>query len=157
MLPCDGGSRTSGWRRGVRSPKAAAMQLTPPAGTVAVIFTSRRTADDDEGYAAAADAMDALARSQPGYVGIVSARGADGFGITISYWMSEAAAIAWRDNGEHAAIRAQGRARWYEDYGVVVADVSRAYAWAGDRRSRVPAIPPPAAAPRRPGPPKPAG
>lgn len=105
------------------------MHLTPPAGTVAVIFTSRRTTVDDAGYGAAADAMEALARSQPGYVGIVSARGADGLGITISYWASEASAIAWRDNGDHAAIRAEGRARWYEDYGVVVAEVSRGYAW----------------------------
>ncbi|AHE56420.1 antibiotic biosynthesis monooxygenase family protein [Sphingomonas sanxanigenens] len=108
------------------------MHLTPPAGTIAVIFTSRRTAADDAGYAAAAEAMEKLAREQPGYAGIVSARGTDGLGITISYWENEATAIAWRDHAEHEAIRERGRALWYEDYGVVVADVSRAYAWTRD-------------------------
>ena len=53
--------------------------------------------------------MDALAAAQPGYRGVDSARGADGLGITVSYWADDAAAIAWRDHPEHAAIRERGR------------------------------------------------
>ena len=98
-------------------------------GQIAVIFTSTRTAEDDAGYAAAADAMEALARTQPGFCGIDSARGADGFGITVSYWADEQAAIAWRDQPDHAAIRDAGRARWYRDYTLTVATVTRAYDW----------------------------
>ena len=37
--------------------------------------------------------MDALAAAQPGYRGVDSARGADGSGITISYWADEASAL----------------------------------------------------------------
>ena len=99
------------------------------AGQIAVIFTSHRTIDDDAGYAAAAEAMGALAATQPGYCGIVSTRGADGFGITISYWQDEASARAWRDHPDHAPIRAQGRADWYRDYEIVVARVERDYRW----------------------------
>ncbi|WEK44360.1 MAG: antibiotic biosynthesis monooxygenase [Candidatus Sphingomonas colombiensis] len=99
------------------------------AGQVAVIFISQRTAADGEGYAAAAAAMDALAAEQPGYRGIDSARDAEGFGITISYWATEADAHAWRDQPDHAAIRARGRADWYQSYRVIVTRVERGYDW----------------------------
>lgn len=98
-------------------------------GAIAVIFLSTRTADDAEGYAAAAEAMDALAARQPGYLGVDSARGPDGVGITVSYWADQAAALAWRDHPEHAAIRERGRARWYGAYRVDVARVERSYRW----------------------------
>ena len=98
-------------------------------GQIAVIFAATRSDVDDAGYAAAAAAMDALAAAQPGYRGVDSARGADGFGITVSYWADDAAAIAWRDHPDHRAIREQGRARWYTDYSVAVARVERGYAW----------------------------
>jgi len=99
------------------------------AGEVAVIFASWRNGDDEPGYAAAAAAMDALAARQPGYRGIDSARGPDGFGITVSYWADEAAALAWREQPDHRAIREAGRARWYRHYAVTVADVTRGYGW----------------------------
>ena len=98
-------------------------------GQVAVIFSSRRNGLDDAGYDAAAAAMDALVARQPGYRGVESARGADGFGITVSYWADGAAAIAWRDHPEHAATREAGRARWYDLYAVTVARVERGYSW----------------------------
>ena len=98
-------------------------------GQTVVIFASQRTDDDAEGYAAAAEAMDRLAAAQPGYRGVDSARDADGFGITVSYWADDAAAIAWRDHPGHAATRAQGRLRWYASHTVTVATVTRGYAW----------------------------
>jgi heme-degrading monooxygenase HmoA len=98
-------------------------------GQIAVIFASRRTRDDDAGYAAAAEAMDSLAARQPGYRGIQNARGPDGFGITVSYWADDASAVAWRSHAEHAAIRFLGRQRWYDAYSVQVARVERSYGW----------------------------
>jgi heme-degrading monooxygenase HmoA len=99
------------------------------AGEIAVIFVSQRTADDADGYAGAAAAMEPLAARQPGYRGIASARDAGGFGITVSYWADEASAKAWRDHPEHERIRALGRARWYDSYEVVVGTVTRRYDW----------------------------
>lgn len=46
----------------------------------AVIFTSTRT-DGDNGYSKMADEMEKLAKQQPGYIGIESARG--NVGITV--------------------------------------------------------------------------
>ncbi|MDH7975415.1 antibiotic biosynthesis monooxygenase [Sphingomonas sp. AR_OL41] len=98
-------------------------------GQIVVIFLSERTDVDDDGYAAAADAMVALAAAQPGYRGHDSVRGADSTGITLSYWADEASALAWKNHPEHKAIRDAGRARWYRRYEVVVAGVTRDYRW----------------------------
>lgn len=100
-----------------------------PEGSIAVIFTSRLTGKDADGYAKAAADMEALAAEQPGYLGHDSARGADGLGITISYWADEASARAWYRNADHAAIRDAGRGRWYSDFTVHVSQVSRSYGW----------------------------
>jgi len=96
---------------------------------VAVIFLSERTGEDEPGYARAAARMSALAAEQPGYRGEEGARGADGRGVTVSYWADEASAVAWRDQPEHAAIREAGRARWYRWYQVNVTAVTRSYEW----------------------------
>ena len=98
-------------------------------GQVAVVFTSQRNGADADGYDAAAAAMDALAAAQPGYRGIESARGPDGYGITVSYWADDAAAIAWRDHPDHAATRERGRGVWYDWYHLTVATVGRDYEW----------------------------
>ena len=98
-------------------------------GEIAVIFSSHRTDRDPAGYDAAARAMDALAATQPGYRGMESARGTDGFGITVSYWADDAAARAWRDQPDHRAVREAGRAVWYDRYAIVVARVERGYDW----------------------------
>jgi heme-degrading monooxygenase HmoA len=97
-------------------------------GQIAVIFTSRLTGDA-AGYGEAAAAMAALAATQPGYLGMESARGAEGLGITVSYWADEAAAVAWRHHAEHSLTRDAGRERWYESFSVTVARVERSYAW----------------------------
>lgn len=101
----------------------------PPVGAVAVIFVAQRTDEDEEGYGRAAAAMDALASTQSGYLGLDSTRGPNGFGITVSYWADEASAVAWRQQAEHTAIREIGRERWYAHYRLIVTQVSRAYGW----------------------------
>jgi heme-degrading monooxygenase HmoA len=98
-------------------------------GEVAVIFAAWRNAVDPAGYAAAAAAMDALAACQPGYRGVDSARGENGFGITVSYWKDEASAVAWRRHPDHAAVRDAGRGRWYDRYDLHVAAIGRSYGW----------------------------
>jgi len=92
----------------------------------AVIFSSRRT-PGDQGYEAMAERMVELAAQQPGFLGAESARDAQGFGITVSYWASEEAIAAWRRHAEHRLAQEQGRAQWYAHYEVRVARVERAW------------------------------
>lgn len=100
------------------------MKPQPP--YYAVIFSSRRTPGDN-GYAEMAEQMDELAKTMPGYLGIESARGEDGLGITVSYWESEEAISNWKRNADHLQAQRKGRADWYEFYRVRVAKVERAY------------------------------
>ena len=97
---------------------------TPDPPYVAVIFTSLRTPGDD-GYEAVATRMEELAASQPGYLGIESAR--EGVGITVSYWATEDDARGWKRVAEHLAAQRAGRERWYEEYTVRIAHVTRDY------------------------------
>lgn len=101
----------------------------PPRGSIAVIFRSRLSGADAEGYAEAAARMDALAAEQSGYLGMESVHDAAGEGITVSWWADEAAARAWRDHPEHEATREAGRARWYDWYELAVTETVRAYSW----------------------------
>ncbi|WP_285961218.1 antibiotic biosynthesis monooxygenase family protein [Pseudomonas tohonis] len=107
---------------------------TPAAPYYAVIFASRRSALDD-GYGDTAGRMVELARQQPGFLGVESARGADGLGITVSYWESEAAILAWKRQGEHSLARARGRADWYDAFEVRIARVERAYGFSREEES----------------------
>ena len=92
----------------------------------AVVFTSLRHPADD-GYAETADRMAELAMEQPGYLGIDSTRGPDGWGITVSYWRDEESIAAWRRNAEHTLARERGRTDWYAEWAIHVAKVERAY------------------------------
>ena len=96
-------------------------------GSWVVVFVSRRSGADAEGYGAMAERMDQLARAQPGFVGMHSVRGEDGVGITVCYWQSAEAIAAWKRDVEHAAAQQRGRERWYESYAVTVARVERQY------------------------------
>ena len=102
---------------------------TPAPPYYAVIFTSRRTAGD-HGYGAMAERMVDLGARYDGFLGIESARGADGVGITVSYWRDEAAILAWKRDTEHEKAQRGGREAWYEAYEVRVAKVERAYGFA---------------------------
>lgn len=99
---------------------------TPEPPYYAVIFTSRRTAGD-RGYAAMAERMVELAAKQPGFLGVESARGVDGLGVTVSYWRDEASIAAWKRDAEHQQAQRAGQQTWYADYQVRVARVERAY------------------------------
>jgi heme-degrading monooxygenase HmoA len=96
----------------------------------AVIFCSQRTeATPGDGYGEMAERMAALAAGQPGYLGVESARGGDGLGITVSYWRSLEDIRAWRAVSEHQAARDQGRRDWYRHYELRIAKVERHYSW----------------------------
>ena len=106
---------------------AAGLAQTPEPPYYAVIFTSRRVADDGRAYAAMAARMADLGATYDGFLGIESARGADGLGITVSYWHDEAAIAAWKGDAEHQGAQRAGKQAWYEEYEVRVAKVERVY------------------------------
>jgi heme-degrading monooxygenase HmoA len=104
-----------------------ALARTPSPPYYAVVFTSVRTAADPEGYEVTAGRMVELAAGRPGFLGIESTRGADGVGITVSYWDSLDAIRAWHADAEHRVAQAQGRAKWYARYRLRVCRVEQEY------------------------------
>lgn len=99
---------------------------TPEPPYYIVSFASIRTAGDN-GYGAMGERMEEMALAQDGCLGLESARGADGFGITNSFWRDEESILAWKNVIAHLAAQKLGRERWYEQYKVRIARVERAY------------------------------
>ena len=95
---------------------------------VVVIFLSTRTDHHLDEYQEVATAMEAMARQQPGFLRMESARDpTTGRGITVSRWVNEQAALAWKEVTEHLRAQQAGRHRFYLDYEVIVARQMRAY------------------------------
>lgn len=102
----------------------AGLASTPEPPYYAVIFTSKRT-EGDRGYEKTAARMLELASRQPGFLGVESARGSDGLGITVSYWASLDAITQWRNHAEHEKARESGRKVWYSEFKLRIARVER--------------------------------
>jgi len=90
----------------------------------AVIFTSKQT-PQTEGYNEMADVMEALAKEQPGFLGIESARSE--LGITVSYWDSLDAITQWKNNSKHQVAQRLGKEKWYKWYHLRICKIEREY------------------------------
>lgn len=97
---------------------------TPAPPYYAVIFTSLRT-DTADGYGEMAEAMVELAKTQPGFLGVESAR--NELGITVSYWESLEAIKNWKQNSDHLLAQRYGREKWYSHYKTRICKVERDY------------------------------
>ncbi|MBB3453685.1 heme-degrading monooxygenase HmoA [Rhizobium sp. BK313] len=106
--------------------RASPFAATPKPPYYIVSFSSVRTRGD-HGYGAMADRMEELALAQDGCLGVESARGPDGFGITNSFWRDEESIRGWKNVVAHLAAQKLGRERWYEQYHVRIARVERDY------------------------------
>jgi len=92
----------------------------------AVIFTSKRTSLE-EGYNDASNQMELLAKKQPGFLGLETAR--EEIGITISYWESLEAIKKWKQNSEHLIAQKNGKEKWYSQFHVRICKVEREYSF----------------------------
>lgn len=90
----------------------------------AVIFTSIQT-ENVEGYSEMAELMENLAKQQPGFLGIESAR--NEIGITVSYWQNLESIKNWKANLDHLTAQKKGRDQWYSYYKVRICKVEREY------------------------------
>jgi heme-degrading monooxygenase HmoA len=99
---------------------------TPKPPYYTVIFSSLRT-EDDGGYSSMARRMEKLAATQAGFLGMESAREADGLGLTVSYWRDLESILLWKQDAEHLVAQKAGREKWYSDFTVRIAQVQREY------------------------------
>jgi heme-degrading monooxygenase HmoA len=104
------------------------MNQMPELPYYAVIFTSLKT-QESEDYDKMAERMEMLGSSQPGFLGIQSARGDDGIGITASYWKTLADVAGWKANMEHKVAQGKGKSDWYQGFEVRICKVERQYSF----------------------------
>ena len=90
----------------------------------AVIFTSLLHENDPD-YDIMAQKMITLADTQPGFLGVESAR--NELGITVSYWEDLASIVNWKRHTEHIAAQQKGIKDWYHWYKVRICKVEREY------------------------------
>jgi len=90
----------------------------------AVIFTSTQKVKI-EGYAEMANKMEELAKQQPGFLGMDSAR--NEVGITVSYWKNLEDIKQWKQHTDHLEVQLKGRNYWYDWYNVKICKVEREY------------------------------
>ncbi len=90
----------------------------------AVIFTSLLQ-NESKGYAEMAEQMEALAKTQDGYLGFESSRNERG--ISISYWVSLESIRHWKEQTDHLFAQQLGRSSWYRYYNVRICKVEREY------------------------------
>ena len=102
----------------------SAQERIPDGPCYAVIFSNQRR-DIPSDYEDVATRMAELATTMPGFLDYVSARGPDGFGITVSYWSSLDAIANWRTQVEHAEAQRKGQQHFYASYDLRVARVER--------------------------------
>lgn len=100
-----------------------------------VVFRNRKRADiDAAAYARDAQAMEDLARAQPGFLGFKSYASDDGEVVAISEWTDEAAALGWRRHEAHADVQGRGRVGYYASYTLFACDAPRVHDWPGTSR-----------------------
>ncbi|ATP40670.1 hypothetical protein CSE16_11770 [Solibacillus sp. R5-41] len=100
---------------------------TPTPPYYAVIFTSQRNMNNHDGYHTMADLMVELASKQPGFLGVESAREANGLGITVSYWDSLESIQQWKEHHSHMRAQEKGKTDWYSSYTTRICKVERDY------------------------------
>ncbi len=106
---------------------AMSFAQTPKPPYYAVIFSSKRTEEDEKQYGQVADLMVELATKQPGFLGVESSRDLDGFGITVSYWSNLESIKLWKENVTHQKAQERGKRDWYSKYITRICKVERDY------------------------------
>jgi heme-degrading monooxygenase HmoA len=85
-----------------------------------VFRTRKRVGFDAEAYAADVARMEALARTQKGFIAYRRYMGSDGESLSMTEWETEEDARAWGRHPEHLALQAKGRAEYYQSYVVYI-------------------------------------
>ena len=92
---------------------------------IVVLFFSRLTPEAGDEYVATDAHLMEKAKRAPGFVKVKSFTAADGERLTIVWWKDAETLRAWREDVEHRAAQAKGRALWYRYYDMEVAEVVR--------------------------------
>lgn len=92
---------------------------------ILILFRSRLAPEADDEYATILADMNRLAQGAPGFVDVKSFKAEDGERLTVVRWHNEETLTAWRENVQHLAAQRMGREKWYANYELEVATITR--------------------------------
>jgi heme-degrading monooxygenase HmoA len=90
-----------------------------------VAFRSKLTGAAGDDYARMAEAMEAHAKTFPGFVEVKDYLARDGERLTLVWWQDAQTLHAWATDARHRVAQATGREKWYEYYKMDVAEITR--------------------------------
>ncbi|NMW32925.1 antibiotic biosynthesis monooxygenase [Altererythrobacter sp. RZ02] len=101
-----------------------------------VVFRNRKRTDiDADAYGVEAEAMERMARAQPGFLSFKSYTAADGEVVALSEWETEQAARNWGRVAQHLEVQSRGRELYYESYTLFGCDAPRIHQFSTKDRS----------------------
>jgi heme-degrading monooxygenase HmoA len=95
---------------------------------VIVVFRSRLRSDADlAALEVVGTRMYELGSAMPGFVDYKEFAAEDGETLTLVEFETEEQLLAWRNHPEHVEVQARGRAEFFSEYAITVAESRRAY------------------------------
>ena len=92
---------------------------------VIVLFRSRLSSAAGDDYSEMAAEMVSTAQTMPGFIDVKSYKADDGERLTIVRWQDEETLSAWRQHPRHKIAQGLGRDRWYANFHLEVAHLTR--------------------------------
>lgn len=100
--------------------------------TYAVIFTSKRTDENEELYYQHNLLLEEKIISIPGYIKHFGSRNKDTRqGVTVVYFETLEAIALWRADLDHLKAKSLAKTHFYEWYSIEVVQIEREYKWQG--------------------------
>ena len=90
-----------------------------------ILFRSRLTEQAGADYATMDEELEVVARAAPGFVDVKAYTAEDGERLTVVRWRDAESLRAWRENARHREAQRLGRAHWYREYHIEVAELVR--------------------------------
>ncbi len=94
---------------------------------IVVLFWSRLTGAAGEDYSSMAAEMVERARATPGFVDFKSWKSDDGERLSVIHWQDAETMRLWATDERHRLAQKLGRERWYQYFGIEIADVKRGW------------------------------
>ena len=98
-------------------------------GQMVTVFRSRRRAGSEEAYRGVSEAMQAAARSVPGFIDFKTFTAEDGEHVSLVTFASLESHQVWRNDQRHRRAQKQGRDDFYVEYSIQVGECTHVSRW----------------------------
>lgn len=93
------------------------------------MFRSRRRDGSESAYGEVSEAMQAAARSVPGFVDFKTFTSEDGEHVSLVTFASPESHQVWRNDQRHRQAQRQGREEFYDEYSIQVGECTHVSRW----------------------------